>query len=667
MAIIVPTVEEIKKLKQKPTAGEMSLLKLLEKLNDDYSVYFQPYLNGSIPDFIILHKKKGLLLIEVKDWNLDLYSIGEKKWSLKSNSKAMIRSPFKQVKDYKEHIHSFISGFVEESILDRRKYGYVQTAVYFSQVTEERASRVCNDCISYNENIHVLGEDSITVERFKELSYFKRNLANDFTSRYYDEFQLLFAPSIHLLELGQEINYSNSQKKLIKSKKEEVKIKGVAGSGKTFVLAKRAINAHIRTKERVLILTYNITLRNFIRDKLNQVREEFSWNMFHIDNYHNFISAIGNEHGIDYIDYADINLFEDKQTPKFNSIFIDEIQDYSLEWQTIIKKYFLAENAELVVFGDEKQNIYKNLLEDKNVSTVIDGEWKVLNESYRLSTVINDLSLNYFDKYFKNKYPRLEYTLQQELNFNNGDIYEVNINNSEQILDYCSYILGYIRTNRIPQNDVVILARHIKTLREVEYIFRTKYGINITKTFEKKETYDHLFHKYGEDNWKFKSEIKKVRKSEKFAFQMNRGTIKMSTIHSFKGWEAENVFLFLEDPLGEEKLVDEEIIYTGITRSKNRLLFLNKHETKYKQLFIENREIVKEINIDLNSDPSNVFYDEETTNFDSINDLHVLKVNETPNEYSNEYAEDYESESDYWKRIAEDSDMTLEEYFSSMD
>ncbi|ANU26313.1 nuclease-related domain-containing DEAD/DEAH box helicase [Planococcus versutus] len=668
MVILVPTIENIRKLRQRPTQGEENLLALLQKLNDEYTVYFQPFLNGSMPDFIILHRIKGILLIEVKDWNLKLYNIMDKKWSLKSNDKARIKSPLKQVKDYKDHIHSFINGFVEESVHDPRKFGYVQTAVYFDLLNEKESLEFCMECKSYNEKIHILGKDSINTDRFRELSYFKRNLSDEFTSRYYEEFQLLFAPSVHMLELGQEIKYSKSQNKLIKSRKEEIKIKGVAGSGKTFVLAKRAVSAHIRTKGRVLILTYNITLRNFIRDKLSQVREEFSWDMFHIDNYHNFIGTMSNEYGIDSIAYDDTKLFDGVETQKYQSIFIDEIQDYNLEWQTIIKKYFLAENGELVVFGDEKQNIYGNILDEQNTSTIVeDKEWKVLNESYRLSTVINDLSINYYEKYLKNRYLRLEYTMQQELSFNIGDISEVNINGSKDILRYCEYILEYIRKHKIPNNDVVILARHISTLRDIENIFRIQYGLSVTKTFEKLETYNHLLAKYGEDSWQFKEEIRKVRKNEKFAFQMNRGTIKMSTIHSFKGWEAENVFLFLENPLGEEELVDEEIIYTGITRSKNRLIFLNKHDTKYKQLFSENREIVKEINITLNSLPNKDFFDEETTNFDSIKDLHSIEINESANENFIEFAGDYESESDYWERIAEDSDMTLEEYFNSMD
>lgn len=600
MAIVIPSLDQINRLRQKPTEGERALLSFLQKLNNSYTIYFQPFLNGSLPDFIILHETKGILVIEVKDWDLNSYKIVEGNWIVDTiHNKARIKSPIAQVQEYKDYIYSYIEGFVESSIHNPKKYGYLQTAVYFHNSTEKEALDFCRECGSYNKWVDILGSNSLNFDRFRNMKYFKQTLSGDFSLHYFEEFQLLFSPSQHLLELGTEITYSKEQQKLIRSRKEKIKIKGVAGSGKTFVLAKRAVNAHKRTKSRVLILTYNITLRNFIRDKLNQVRDHFHWNMFHIDNYHNFINTMANEYNTYVGNYDDIDIFEGIEIQKYDSIFIDEIQDYKIEWQTIINKYFLAENGELVVFGDEKQNIYDNTLDGRDIKTIITNkEWHILSESYRLSSVISDLSINYFEKYLFSKYQKLEFVMQQEFSFNNGYIGDLRPDRSLDSEDYCDYIYEYIHINKIPYNDVVILGRHIDTLREIEYIFRTKYRINITKTSEKKETYDRLLKDYKNQEWQLDDKLRKVRRNEKIAFQMNRGTIKMSTIHSFKGWEAENVFLILEEPRGYDAgTTDEELIYTGITRSKNQLLFLNKHLTKYKQFLEENRDIVEELNI----------------------------------------------------------------------
>lgn len=70
-----------------------------------------------------------------------------------------------------------------------------------------------------------------------------------------------------------------------------MRIRAIAGSGKTTVLAKRRVNAHRRHGGKVLILTFNLTLRRYIKDSLNEVREDFSWSGFHISNYQRFITS----------------------------------------------------------------------------------------------------------------------------------------------------------------------------------------------------------------------------------------------------------------------------------------------------------------------------------------------------------------------------------------
>ena len=59
---------------------------------------------------------------------------------------------------------------------------------------------------------------------------------------------------------------------------------------------------------------------------------------------------------------------------------------------------------------------------------------------------------------------------------------------------------------------------------------------------------------------------------------MDNGSYKMSTIHSFKGWELDNIILIINpSPLNtnyEEDKNTYELIYTAITRAKKRLHIL---------------------------------------------------------------------------------------------
>jgi superfamily I DNA/RNA helicase len=69
-----------------------------------------------------------------------------------------------------------------------------------------------------------------------------------------------------------------------------------------------------------------------------------------------------------------------------------------------------------------------------------------------------------------------------------------------------------------------------------------------------------------------------IRNNKKIHFFMNSGTIKLSTVHSFKGWESELLFLIIEPKYHSNTEFEQsfdEIIYTGITRCRSNLIILN--------------------------------------------------------------------------------------------
>lgn len=65
---------------------------------------------------------------------------------------------------------------------------------------------------------------------------------------------------------------------------------------------------------------------------------------------------------------------------------------------------------------------------------------------------------------------------------------------------------------------------------------------------------------------------------------MNSGTIKISTINSFKGWESEVVFLILEPKYDKFTTFNssfDELLYTGMTRCKRNLIVINFGNEEY--------------------------------------------------------------------------------------
>lgn len=77
MAIFFPPIKIIESSPQKPTEGEWELIRFFTSttangipiFDDSYEIFFNPFLDGDRPDFIILKKGYGVIIIEVKDWD----------------------------------------------------------------------------------------------------------------------------------------------------------------------------------------------------------------------------------------------------------------------------------------------------------------------------------------------------------------------------------------------------------------------------------------------------------------------------------------------------------------------------------------------------------------------------------------------------------------------
>jgi Nuclease-related domain len=60
-----------------PEAGEAHLLDCLRKAPLlGWSIFVQPHLNGERPDFVLTHPERGIVVIEVKDYNARMIPVG---------------------------------------------------------------------------------------------------------------------------------------------------------------------------------------------------------------------------------------------------------------------------------------------------------------------------------------------------------------------------------------------------------------------------------------------------------------------------------------------------------------------------------------------------------------------------------------------------------------
>jgi superfamily I DNA/RNA helicase len=134
-----------------------------------------------------------------------------------------------------------------------------------------------------------------------------------------------------------------------------------------------------------------------------------------------------------------------------------------------------------------------------------------------------------------------------------------------------------LERNEIHSSDSGVLCSKIEVLRAVDFSIRTIKHENTTIAFESQEEY--LENKDNNDK------IEELRRLRKNHFYMKTGTIKLSTVHSFKGWEIDTLFLFIQDEEGEKEFENAELIYTGLTRARKNLVIFNLGNKKYDNFF----------------------------------------------------------------------------------
>ena len=543
-----------------------NVLNVLAKKFINSKIYYKPFINGDMPDILILEENRGVILIDISTIKLSEYTIKDKDTFISQKTHDEVLSPIKKLTNFKNNLFSsHINGLLAEKVKSNNKaYSLVKNIVIFQNET-------VNDVISFFGSTYVEHTLLTCKDNFNTINPLSQT--KFFTNKIYINFLRTLTPLVHKKEDGTYLNYTKRQEELSISKKGQFKIRGVAGAGKTYILAKRAINAHKDHLSTVLILTYNKSLKQYIRHKLNDVTEDFEHKFFYVDNYHNFIATVGNNLSLT----SATNLEKIKDSfPKYKSIFIDEIQDYETKWIRIIKKYFLAEDGEFVVFGDEKQNVYdRELDQDKKVNTTIPGRWNELKDSFRFNGIIVDLTNAYQEQFLSKKYEIAKIEKQNVLDFNNEQIEYIHFDKNSTVKELAYAIHLKINNDNLKLEDVSIIGSRINFLQELDYVLRNELKRPTQTIFESRE----YLNKYTYN----KIAIDEIRNFKKSNFNIYSNAIKLSTIQSFKGYEAETLFFIIT-----ENDTNDETIYTAFTRVKRNLCIINIANDKYDEFFKNN-------------------------------------------------------------------------------
>ena len=573
--------------------------KLREVGGLSYDVYFRPNINCDIVDFVLISKSKGVLLINV------------------CNDISLLENEYRRVEKIKEYLFSVhLKSIKVDTILNSRTYNCVKTALYFpnhsSQEVEEKINelnKILNAELEEKANYNHKQKDYFAYFlRFTNESDLKVELnaiySNVFKYDYYNEFVNLISTGWHSYKDG-DLNFhlSSRQKDIVRDNSRRLRVKGVAGSGKTQVIANRAVEQHIKTGERVLIITFNLSLMQYIRMRINQVPADFSPNMFEIINYHQFFKSNANLYTSQTVyDFDDSEYFLPYKDGirKYKSIIIDEVQDFKEEWLKLIINSFLAEDGSVSLFGDGEQNIFARDLEPETKMPPIrdcgfTGPWNKMNE--RISRrIINPqialLSSSFANTFISNDNSSIE--IQGNIAFEEYYIRYWWGHKDTTAESVAEKIIQTLENCNIIHKDVVVLGETIKLLRDIESAYTRMTQFGCMTNFETAEQYEMIM------NSRFSDEIRKknlndIRRAAKTHFTTDCNDIKMATIHSFKGWESKTVVLVLQSEsqmsLEHDELMvpnNAALIYTALTRSRCNLFIINLGNKVYDKFFREN-------------------------------------------------------------------------------
>lgn len=575
-------------------------------LSVDDIMYIDAAVNEVAVDFIIVRPNKGILLLNIFEENLNECTLSEDKKEINVHGQ-LYQSPIDLINLCQLSIKDGIEELLMSTIEDNRNFSLIKKAVVFSENSIDEIKKF----FEYQNNVFnftfIFGKEIIENRDISQNLYttigflYNNNAFDDVVRR---KLARMISPSWYSYQEGRiDMQPIGAQKRLSESSITQQKISGVAGSGKTQVLAFRAVNAMKRTGGDVLVLTYNITLANYLKFRLSEIREDFSWEKIDVYPYHQFfrIRAAECQLHVEFSSYQNEAFFENsKGHKKYSAIFVDEVQDYTTEWLRIIMQNFLlVPNGELVVFGDPKQNVYQRPL-DANGDIrlgIIGGQWnRQLTTSRRFTNPRLANLATAFQTQFMANLPTddivAENTISNTFNFQIVTYIDLRQNNS--IESIITNIINIISNDNNEARDFAVLASSTKLLRNIDILYRQRTNEQTEITFISNETLERLkqIHQVTDEkaaNWKFNRDFEALERTRKQLFTTDKRCLKISTIQSFKGWESPSVIVILENDIVLHNTtfrpMSPQTIYTAITRARENMYIINIGNDTYHNFF----------------------------------------------------------------------------------
>lgn len=441
MATLIPSYSSCA---ARMTSGERRLAQRLEaKLEDDYLLWYDvpvgpKYLH---PDFILLHPQRGLFVLEVKDWRIEtIQQVNRDEVEIAPDGKPKwVKNPLRQARDYALAICSLLEGdaaLVRNSgrhagkLICPYAYGVVLPNITRKQfdAQPELAEVMDSHFVLCRDDMLESVDPGLFQEKLWAMSHY--DFGTTLTPEQIDRIRWHLYPELRIsakqLSLLPDTPVETLQSalpqvlKVMDLQQEQLArslgdghrvIHGVAGSGKTLILAYRC--QHLaQAMESVLVLCFNVALASRLRSLM---AEKGLSQLVTVQHFHGWCIDLLKRHRLPRPDYRQykgqayieqlvasvIKAVESGQIPggQYGAVMVDEGHDFESEWLKLVAQMVNPSTDSLLVLYDDAQNLYGQRLSQKvsfkSIGIKAQGRTTILKLNYRNTAQVLTLAYEF--------------------------------------------------------------------------------------------------------------------------------------------------------------------------------------------------------------------------------------------------------------------------------
>ncbi|MDR2000720.1 MAG: NERD domain-containing protein [Zoogloeaceae bacterium] len=394
MAVLIPALNACV---GRMTPGERRLAERLEqKLDDDYLLWYDVPVGPKqkYPDFVIIHPRRGILILETKHWRLDtIQEVNPQTWVIVEEGRPKeVINPIEQAhRDAIEVVNALerdpqlvqTDGSHRGKLVFPWGYGVVLTNITRSQFEQSGLEQAIKPhlVICKDEMLESAEPEGFQQRLWSMLPYaFGKAISLPQLERVrwimFRQVRIpvqgnLFADDAD--ELPDIMRVMDlQQEQLARSLGEGHRvIHGVAGSGKTMILGYRAeYLAKVPSAKPILVLCYNEPLAvklnaSFVAKGLSDrvhIRHFHKWCHEQLKTYGQNLPPQSSNREIFFGQMVDnvIRGVERKQIPsgQYQAVMVDEGHDFQPEWLKLVAQMVDPATNSLLILYDSAQNIY---------------------------------------------------------------------------------------------------------------------------------------------------------------------------------------------------------------------------------------------------------------------------------------------------------------------